>query len=254
MTAQPPPTIVLLSASDTLSGIDPLLRQAGTRLVRLTSLEPRPVDPARWLDRLQRAPFPDTVVVTSRAAVGAGVEPWQRVAGPFPKSLEFWAVGPRTAQALRQVGVRRVRRPRSVGAEAVAKALGRKGRRTVVYLRSESAGKDLARALRGRGHHVVDLVVYRLGPAPRLTDEAIRELSGADLLVATSPSGLSNLRRQLDRPTFRRISRTSRLVVLGERSRRAARGHGFRHTSIVPSTTAQRFTRTLLRELRDART
>ena len=254
MTAPPTPTIVLLSAPDTLSGIDPLLRKAGARLVRLTSLEPRPIDPARWLERLQHAPLPDTVVVTSRAAVGAGVEPWQRVAGPFPKSLEFWAVGPRTAQALRRVGVRRVHRPRSVSTQAVTRALGRKSRRTVVYLRSDSAGNDVARALRGRGHRVLDLVVYRLEPAARLTDEAVRELSGADLLVATSPSGLSNLRRQLDRPTFTRISRTSHLVVLGERSRRAARGHGFRHTSVAPSTTAQRFTRHLLRELRDART
>jgi uroporphyrinogen-III synthase len=254
MTSRSPPTVVLLSAPGTLEGIDPLLHRAGARLVRLASLEPRPVDPTRWLERLARAPRPDTVVVTSRTAVGAGVRPWRRASGPFPASLEFWAVGPGTAQALRRAGVRRVHRPRTVGAMAVAKSLGRRLPRRVVYFRSDLAGPRLARTLRGQGHRVVDLVVYRLEAPPPLTARARRELSRADLLVATSPSGLSNLRRRLDRPTFSRLSRTTRLVVLGERSRRAAHGHGFRHTSVAPSTTAQRFTRHLLRELRNART
>jgi uroporphyrinogen-III synthase len=254
MTSRSPPTVVVLSAPGALEGIDPLLRRAGARLVRFTSLEPRPVDPAVWLERLRRLPKPDTVVVTSRTAVGAGVRPWRRASGPFPASLEFWAVGPGTAQALRQTGIRRVHRPLTVGAMAVAKAFGRRPPRRVVYLRSDLAGPRLARALRGQGHRVVDLVVYRLEAPPPLTARARHQLFMADLLVATSPSGLSYLRRRLDRVAFSRLARTTPLVVLGERSRRAARGHGFRRTSVAPSTTAQRFTLHLLRELRNART
>jgi len=254
MTSHARPTVVLLSAPGTLEGIDLGLRRANVRLVRLASVEPRPVDPTVWLRRLTRAPKPDTVVVTSRAAVGAGVRPWRRASGPFPLSLEFWAVGPGTAEALRRAGIRPVHRPRTVGAMAVSKALGRRPARRVVYFRSDFAGPRLARALRGQGHRVVDLVVYRLETPPPLTARTRRELSTAGLLVATSPSGLSGLRRRLDRATFSRLTRTVHLVVLGERSRRAARGHGFRDISVVPSTTAQRFTHHLLRELRNART
>jgi len=254
MTPPSPRTVVVLSAPGTLEGIDPLLRRAGVRLVRHASLESRPVNPTTWLERLQRRPEPDTVVVTSRTAVEAGVRYWRRSLGPFPASLEFWAVGPGTAEALRRAGVRRVHRPRTVGAMAVVKALGRTPPRRVVYFRSDLAGPRLARALRDRGHRVIDLVVYRLETPPALATRARDGLRTADLLVVTSPSGLSNLRRRLDPVTFSRLARNTPLVVLGERSRRAARGHGFRHTSVAPSTTAQRFTLHLLRELRHART
>jgi len=254
MTSRSSPTVVVLSAPGTLQGIDSELRRAGVRLVRIASLEPRPVDATIWLERLARAPTPDTVVVTSRTAVGTGVRPWRRAFGPFPALLEFWAAGPGTAQALRRAGIRRVHRPRTVGAMAVAKELDRRPPRRVVYFRSDLAGPRLARTLRGQGHRVVDLVVYRLEAPPPLDARARRELSTADLLVVTSPSGLSDLRRRLDRATFSRLARTTRLVVLGERSRRAAHGHGFRHASVAPWTTEQRFAHHLLRELRNART
>lgn len=136
---------------------------------------------------------------------------------------------------------------------AIGKSLRRKPSRTVVYLRSDFAGPRLTRALRGQGHRVLDLVVYRLVAPARLTARGRRELVMADLLVAASPSALSDLGRRLDGATFARLARNGRWVVLGERSRRAARRHGFRHISLAPSTTAQRFTRHLLRELHHAR-
>lgn len=250
MTEHVLPSVVLVSAPGTLEDVDPLLRREGIRLVRLESLTPQPIDPAVWLERLERVPRIDTVVVTSRAAVDAGVLPWRRAFGPFPSMLEFWAVGPATAQALRRAGVRRVHRPRAVGARAVAESLRRGPRRNIVYFRSDRAGPQLARTFRGQRHHVVDLVVYRLKSPPRLTGRARRELSAANLVVVTSPSGFANLRRRLGGPAFSRLARSADLVVLGERSRRAARGLGFRRVSVAPSTTAQRFTRHLLRELR----
>jgi uroporphyrinogen-III synthase len=254
MAKNPLPTVVLLSAPGTLNGVDSLLERGGARLVRIETLRLRALPPSGWLPRIAKAPPVDTVVVTSRAAVGAGVEPWRRSASITLPMPEFWAVGPGTAQALRAAGVRRVRRPRTVGALAVAEALRGKAPRNVFYFRSDRAGPRLARALRAEGHRVTDLVVYRLDAPPRLTVRALRDLATADLLVAASPSSISNLRRGLDSRSFGRLRRNARLAVLGERSRRSAQGHGFRRVSVAPSTGAARFARHLLQELRDAPT
>ena len=136
---------------------------------------------------------------------------------------------------------------------AVARAIGRTPKRRVLYFRSDLAGPGLARRLRSQGHRVVDLVVYRLtSPAP-LTSRDRQGLSRVDLLVVTSSSGLSDLRRRLGRSTLSHLAGGTPLVVLGNRSRRVARELGFRRISVAPSTTAQRFTRHLLRELRHAR-
>ncbi|MGI0130129.1 MAG: uroporphyrinogen-III synthase [Thermoplasmata archaeon] len=253
MASRSVPTVLLFSASRTLAEVDPLLRRAGARLIRVASVEPRPVDPARWLEAIARGPVPDIVVVTSRAAVTAGVIPWRRKSGPFPPTTEFWAVGPGTAHALRQAGMARVHRPRTPGATAIAQALRRQAPQRVVYLRSDVAGPGLARALRAHRHRVIDPIVYRLETPPRLTTRARRDLAAADVLVVTSPSALADLRRRSGPRMFARLTRSTRLVVLGTRSLRAARGHGFRGASLIPPTTAQRFTRRLLRELRDAR-
>lgn len=247
------PKIVLVAGPGTLAEVDSGLRRARVRLVRIISLEPRPVHPTIWLARLARARPSDTVVVTSRAAVEAGVRPWRRARGPFGPSIEFWAIGPGTAHALRRAGIHRVCRPKSVSASAIAGALARTPPRRIVYFRSDVAGPRLARSLRAGGHQVVDLVVYRLEAPPRLTALNREELRAADLLVVTSPSGLSYLRRRLGRTSFARIARTCPLVVLGDRSRRAARAHGFRWTSVAPSITAQGFTHFLLGELRHVR-
>ncbi len=248
------PLVALVSAPGTLAGIDPLLRSAGVRLVRIASLRSRPVGAGRWVERLAGTPPPDTVIVTSRAAVTDGIEPWRRIRREAPATIEYWAAGPGTTKALRASGVRRVRQPRILGARGILRGLQGGSRRNIVYFRSEEAGPLLARQLREQGHRVVDVVVYRLLPARRLGERARRDLARADLVVVTSPSALSGVRRGLDRRSFLRLRHSARLIVLGERSRRAAQGHGFRQVSVAPSTNAQRFTRHLLRELRDAST
>lgn len=247
------PTVVLWSAPGTLGGIDRWLERDGVRLVRLSSVAPRPVNPRPWLARIARAPPPDTVVVTSRAAVEAGIRRWRHAAGRLPPGLEFWAVGPGTAAAVRAAGIRRVRRPWTLGSDAIGRALARETPRRIVYFRSDRAGPTLARSLRQAGHAVLDLTVYRLGPSRRLTARARRDLREAQVLVVTSPSGLRELRRRLGRLAFSRVSRSATLVVLGERSRRSARRFGFRRTSVAPATAPYRFSRHLLRELDDAR-
>ena len=245
-----PRSVVLLSAPGTLGGIDDRLRRAGVRLVRIPSLAIHAVEPSTWLKRLP--PSPTVVIVTSRAGVAAGVVPWIQFTPGGWKGVRFWAAGPGTAAALQAAGIRKVRSPPRAGAAGIARALTQGVPQKIVYFRSDRAGPDLSHRLRQCGHEVVDLVVYRVGELPSLDDRAVRALREADYLVASSPSSLSSLRRRVSAQTFLVLRQRGRLVVLGERSRRAARGHGFRRVALAPSTTAQGFTRYLLRELRDA--
>jgi uroporphyrinogen-III synthase len=240
------PVVVMMSAQGTLASIDPHLRRAGVRLARVTMLSTRPIEPSRWLGRITEAERPDTVVITSRSAVQAGLEPWVRASGRLPRPLEIWAVGPGTSHAVRRAKLGRSRHPRAVGADALVKALHRRRPRTVVYLRSDLAGARVARALRQEGHRVLDLVVYRVAASERIAPRDGHLLYRADLLVATSPSVLRSLRTRIDRRLFARLTRTVPLVVLGARTLRSARGHGFRHVTVAPSTAPQQFTHHVL--------
>ncbi len=245
-------TVVLLAAPDTLAGLDVACARAGIRLVRLISVRTRPVPTERWLPRLERRPIPDLVVVTSRAAVTAGVRRWLRARRPARPSVDYWAAGPTTARALRAVGARPVHRARSLGAEGIAGALARLRPRRILYFRSDRAGPDLARRLRRFGHRVDDTVVYRVVPRTRISSGEARAVLTSNVLAATSPSALTLLsgsaiaRRLAARP------RPARLVVLGPRTGSAARALGFRNVSVAPSPNPERFTRHLLRELEHA--
>ena len=247
------PSVVLVAAPGTLEAVDAKLRRAGVRPVRLPAVEARPLAPSGWIGPVLRGPTPDVVIVTSRAAVGAGVVPWRRTVGRLPRPVEYWAVGPGTARELRRIGIRRSHRPTGMGASALARTVGRRKPRTILYFRSDRAGPALARGLRRRGHRVRDVVVYRLGPSRPFSVRNRGDLARASVLVVTSPSGLEELRGRLDRAAFGHLARNVRTVVLGERSRRKARAYGFRHLSVLPPATAQRFTRHLLDEVRHAR-
>jgi uroporphyrinogen-III synthase len=251
MSSPLPREVVLLSAPGTLEGIDRLLSASKVRLHRVEMVRPRALPTARWLPRLARARAVDTVLVTSRFAVTAGVLPWIRRRGVDASRPEFWAAGPRTAERLRALGIRPVRRGATVGARGIVTRLGDR-RRTILHLRSDRAGPTLARTLRAHGHRVTDVVVYRVDPGPTLTERERRRIEDATVLVATSPSAISGLRRGLGVRAFRVVSNATPIVVLGQRSARAARAVGFRRVSVSPGARAQRGTRHLLREVEHA--
>jgi uroporphyrinogen-III synthase len=249
-----PPTVVLLCAPGTFARVDAAIERAGVRLVRVRSVEPTPVDPLVWIRRISKTRPADTVVVTSRWGVRAGVRPWIRIDGAFPEEVEFWAAGPATAAALRRVGITHIHTPRTPGAEGVVGELASGPKRRVIYLRSDLAGSKLVRALRGQGHRVTDLVVYTVEMPPPLTARERAALHEADVIAVTSPSGLADLSHRIGRSAFARLAQRTRLVVLGERTRRAAAERHFARISVAPSVHTQPFTRHLLREVRNART
>ena len=244
--------VVLLAAPGALEGVDRYLAKSRIELYRVEVLRQQPVPPSAWLPRVARAGPIDTVLVTSRFAVGAGVLPWRHRRNRIAPPPEFWAAGPRTAEALRRLGIPKVRHGSTLGSAGIVAKLGRRHRR-ILYLRSDQAGPSLARALRGRGHRVTDVVVYRVEARSSLREKDRRRIRNAAVLVATSSSAITGLRRGIGSPTFRSLARSTPMVVLGPQTARRARALGFRSVSVAPGTGAQRFTRHLLRELNHAR-
>lgn len=247
-----PRLVVILSARETLRGLEAALRSMGlgARRVVAIRLEPVASKVARGRRRPSRAP--DAVLVTSRHAVGPLLRFWTRPRGAGPRP-ELWASGPGTAARLRQLGYSSVRRGAGLGAEGIARALGPPARR-LVHLRSDLAGPSLARALRARGHRVTEVIAYRVRPDPSAVRRCATGVLGAAAIVLTSPSATASLRTGLGRAAVRRIGRSTPAVVLGDRTARAARAAGFRTVAIAPTTDPQRFARVLLRAVDDAST
>lgn len=251
-TAGPLRRVVLLSAADTLPGVGASARRLGVVVRRLEAIRPRELGAEPWRRLARRQLAFDTVVLTSRHAVGARFRAWARSRPPGSPPLELWAAGPGTAARARAAGVGPIRRARAVGAAGLVAAL-RGRRRTVLRVRSDAAGPSLARELRAGGHRVVDVIGYRLEARPAVVRRHREAVRGSAGLVATSPSGLRALRAGLGVGAFRAVTARTPVVVLGDRSARAARALGFRRVAVAAPSTPQRFARELVRALDDAR-
>lgn len=251
---RPSPTrsIALVGAGETLPGLDRVLARHGLSLIRVAVIQPVPT-PAQHQSRvLEQIDSIDTLLVTSRATVRlflAMPSVRARLLDPLPR--EVFAVGPATARSLRRAGYSLSWVGTTGGSATVERRLARaRLTRRIFYPRSSLAGPGLGRRLRARGHWVFDPVVYRIVSRPRLSRTDVNRLLKADRVVASSPSALSALRGALPPRSFDRLRHRPGLIVLGARSARAARGHGFRSVRTAPVVAEQGFTRFLLRELR----
>src|SRR5207237_7103076 len=100
------------------------------------------------------------------------------------RSRRLAAVGPATARALEQRGLRAAVIPDEYVAEALAVALGEVAGQRVLLPHAELAREVLADDLRQRGATVDEIAIYRTLPA------------------APDPQGLAELKRGVDAVTF----------------------------------------------------
>lgn len=239
--------VVLLSSRETLPGLGPALRSAGVRFHRVVAIVPEACRPRPLGGPIPPTRSVDTVLVTSRHAVGPALRAWTRpqTGGATP---EIWAAGPGTAERLRRAGVRRLHIGSGAGAGGIVQRLG--GRpRTIVHVRSDLAGDSLARELRERGHRVVEIVAYRVRPALSEIRRRRLALLDADVLILTSPSVVSALHDALGSTRVRELARRKTAIVLGGRTARAAEAAGFHPVVVPPTTTPQRFARRIVRSV-----
>ncbi len=242
--------LALVSSRGALAALLPELRRSSVRVRRIVTVRTRARRLREWLPAVSGAgPF-DALIVTSGAAVRHGARPFLASVGRRRSPRRVYSVGPATSTALARLTGRSAETGAGRGAREIVERLSREPPSSLLVLRSEAAGSSLARQLRAQGHRVTEATVYDLAPPPVLTPAETAWLSRADAVLATSPSALKNLEAALGRDRWARLRRQARLLVLGERSRSAARRLGFRSVRRLPPPAAQRFTLRLLDELR----
>ncbi len=243
------PTIVLLGSAETLAGLDGLLRRANVALRRVPVLEFHDAVPRRRPPWSVRPAGFDILLVGSLRAVERFVRTSLDPAAA--RGASVWAVGTVTARAMRRLGWRHVRAAPTAGVDALLASLGPGRGRRLIYPRSDRAGPTAGDRLRARGWRVWDPVVYRTTARSALRPSERRVVEGARAWIATSPSSLSALRRLLGPARFGRGRRTVPLIALGDRTLRAARGHGFRHAESAGAATVQALTYYVVRRFSD---
>lgn len=249
MSRRPAPRVVLLGSRDTLAGLGTAVRSKGLRFSRVVAIRQEGTSTPAVPERGSGRRPVDTLLVTSRHAVGPALRNWIR---GQPRPPEVWAAGPGTAARLRAIGIGRVRRGVRLGAVGIVGAWGSRPR-SVVHFRSDLAGERLARTLRAQGHDVREVVAYRVRSQVSEVRRHAEVVRNAGALVLTSPSVVETVRNALGPRSLRGIGGRIPAIVLGARTARAARSAGFRRVTVASDTAPQRFARVLVRVVNDGR-
>ncbi|HEY3289539.1 MAG TPA: uroporphyrinogen-III synthase [Anaerolineae bacterium] len=185
-------------------GLTAQLAMLGAQVIALATIEIAPMPDSSLLDAaIAHLTDYDWVIFTSVNGVAAF---WQRLkdTGANAHSLQHLAVaaiGPATAQALREQGINPQFVPSEYVAEAIASGIGAVAGKHILLPRAEIARDALAVALRQRGAKVDEVPVYRtLPPAPDA--QALDELRrGVDAILFTSSSTVRNFIAMAGRDT-----------------------------------------------------
>lgn len=147
----------------------------------------------------------DWGLVTSQNAVAAMLERAARLGVTLllPR-LQWAAIGPGTAEALRRHGVNNVWMPSRFLSEAAGSELPAVAGDRVLRIRAEVASDDPATLLRARGIEVTEVVAYRTVEAPSSSRPLLRDAlnAGIEGVVFTSAStvrGLIRLAQTIER-------------------------------------------------------
>lgn len=161
------------------------LERLGADVTEVPLVEIVPAEDEALDDALRRGA--DWVVVTSANAVRAAGDRLRRV-----ERARFAAVGPATADALRELGIEPDLVPERFAADALVEAIGDVAGLRVLLPQADIAGPELAEALRARGAAVEVVVAYRT-VAVTPGEEGLAALRAADAVLLASGSAARSL-------------------------------------------------------------
>ncbi len=223
------------------------LRVAGFEPICLPVIEIRPMDDNSELDAaLADLDQYEWIVFTSVNGVDV-------VLNRLPMGTRLprvAAIGPKTAQALRERGVTPEFVPDEYIAESILPGLGDVRGRTVLLPRAEIARKALPEAIRAAGGTAHEIAVYRTLPAEPDKAGLLALQQGVDWLTFTSPSTVENFVEVVRGAGLDplRLTGNPRVACIGPITERAARGAGFDVALVASDYTAEG----LIQALKDA--
>jgi len=141
------------------------------------------------------------------------------------------AVGPATADAARQEGLRVNRVAKDHNGEALVEELrGALGGRSVLLPRSDRADERLPNFLREAGARVTDVIAYRTLPPSAVDPLILAKIRRAevDAIVFASPSSFHNLCASIEASELARLSARIQFAAIGATTARALREAGAR--------------------------
>ena len=185
------------------------------------------LDGAEWL------------VITSANGADALRERMRATGLPLPEGIRVAAVGPATAEALTEAGVRVDHVPDEYLTVAIAEGLGDVDGCRVVLARADAATPELHDALRARGAIVEEVVAYRTLEGPASSRDQLHEALHGDLagVAFTSSSTVRGLLR-LASPIDRGRARVIPTFCIGPVTAATARQSGFDITAVAAEHTA----------------
>ncbi len=162
---------------------------------------------------------PRAVVTFGRRLKALGMD--AQTLGP-----RFAAVGPRTASALREIGVEPEYVPSEYLTSALGKGLPGKGNSRVLLLRADIGDKNLVSSLEGRGFDVEDVAAYHTRFVSGPIEPGV--LGKAKVIAFASPSEVEGFCRRLETTEFRDLVGKATAACIGPVTARAARRAGFK--------------------------
>jgi uroporphyrinogen III methyltransferase/synthase len=192
-------TVAITRARHQAAEFSRLLAGLGAKVVEFPTIEILPPD--SWapldeaIDNLHRY---DWIIFTSANGVRSFVARLRergKTMGQF-KGIRFCAIGPRTAEEMREESMEVHLVPTEYRAEAVAESLGKEGLvgKRVLLARAKRARELLPRELKNLGATVDVVAVYQTVQPTGDTSQFLRflEAGNIDAIAFTSPSTVSN--------------------------------------------------------------
>ena len=228
------------------------LAEAGAIPVRFPTIRITPMPDTQRLDAaLRRLHDYAWIIFTSVNGVSYC---WDRLAAVastrLPASLRMAAIGPATAQALRERHVEPDFVPAEFVAERIAEGLGDVAEQAVLLPRAEAARKTLATLLADQGARVDEIPAYRTLPeAP--SPEAFAALeAGVDVLTFTSSSTVRHY-ATLTAGRARRGAEDALVACIGPITAETARSLGYEVATVADEYTTDGLIRALERLFAD---
>jgi len=212
------------------------LEKLGAEVLEFPTIEVRPPDDFGPLDEAIRdLDSFDWLVFTSANGVEAFVERLERHGldlRAVPRDAKVAAIGPATAERVRETGLRVVVVPREFRAEALIEELAGDelaGKRVLIP-RARVAREILPDKLREAGAEVVVPPAYESVPSSEGKDELARrlEVGEVDCVTFTASSTVENFVGAFGEGEARRLLSGTRVACIGPITADTARGRGIR--------------------------